>query len=249
MTGAVRPAATVVLLRDTADGLETFLMRRVASMAFAPNMHVFPGGRVDQVDATERVTFTTDDVAGLAARGSTDEPGIRALYSCAVRETAEEAGIVIAERDAAGRLVIDPAALPMVDHWVTPETESRRYDVRFFAVAVADGRARLTTTEADEAGWIGPAAALAAFAAGRMAMLPPTESVLERLATFTSAAEFLTHAVGQPVVPLLPRRLVDGQGRSRWALVHDRTGEVVLDHVRMPHTRETDGLPASGGQS
>jgi len=245
VTGDVRPAATVVLLRDTDAGLETFIMRRVASMAFAPNMHVFPGGRVDDLDVRERVHFTTTDVAGLAARGSSDEEGIRALYSCAVRETAEEADIDIAERDAEGRLVIDPTLLPIVDHWVTPETESRRYDVRFFAAAVADGRARLVTTEADQAGWITPAEALAQFAAGGMAMLPPTEAVLERLRAFATAAEFLSDAVQRPVVPLLPRQLVDDEGRSRWTLVHDRTGEVLVDRIRMPHTRETDGRPAT----
>ncbi len=245
MTGTVRPAATVVLLRDTDAGPETFIMRRVASMAFAPNMHVFPGGRVDEVDMRERVRFTTTDVVALAERGSTDEAGIRALYSCAVRETAEEADIVVADRDREGRLVIDPDVLPLIDHWVTPETESRRYDVRFFAVTVSEGQARLTTTEADRAGWIRPAEALAQFAAGRMAMLPPTEAVLARLAGFTSAADFLADARGRAVVPLLPRLMDDDAGHSRWALVHERTGEVLVDRIRMPHTRETDGRPAT----
>ena len=245
MTGTVRPAATVVLLRDSEAGLETFLMRRVASMAFAPNMHVFPGGRVDEVDARERVRFVAADAAALAVRGSADAAGIRALYACAVRETEEEAGIAIAERDAEGWLSIDPRLLPIIDHWVTPENEPRRYDVRFFAAVVSDGQASLTTTEADEAAWITPAAALAAFAAGRMAMLPPTESVLERLAAFTSAREFLTDARERAVVPLLPRQLVDDQGRLRWALVHDRTGDVLVDRIRMPHTRETDGRPST----
>jgi len=243
VSDTVRPAATVVLLRDTDAGIETFIMRRVASMAFAPNMHVFPGGRVDEVDVRERVHFIHSDAATLAARGSADEAGISALYSCAVRETAEEAGIVIAKRDLEGRLSIDPRALPIVDHWVTPETEAHRYDVRFFAAAVADGQASLTTTEADQAGWISPAEALAQFAAGRMAMLPPTESVLLRLTSFSSAGDFLSDARERVVVPLLPRQLADDDGRLRWALVHDRTGDVLVDRIRMPHTRETDGRP------
>ena len=46
MRGVVepRPAATVVLLRPSADGFEVFLQRRVASMAFAAGATVFPGG-------------------------------------------------------------------------------------------------------------------------------------------------------------------------------------------------------------
>ena len=241
MSTTVRDAATVVLLRDTADGIETFLMRRTTTMAFAPRMHVFPGGRVDRVDYEERVRFATGDVRALAERGSTDAAGIAALYSCAVRETAEEAGIDIATRDDEDRLLVDPDRLPIIDHWVTPEVESHRYDVRFFATVVA--QARLTTTEADTAAWVRPADAVAEFEAGRMAMLPPTETVLRRLAGFARAADALADARTRAVVPLLPRRLVDAQGGDRWVLVHDRTGEVLVDRVRMPHTRETDGRP------
>ena len=232
-----------MLLRDTRDGVETFVMRRASTMAFAPRMHVFPGGRVDAIDFAERVRFVSGDVSALAERGSTDVAGIAALYSCAVRETAEEAGIEIAGRDSEDRLLIDPSALPIIDHWVTPEVESHRYDVRFFAARIDDGHARLTTTEADDAVWIRPAVALAEFAAGRMAMLPPTESVLRHLTEFDRAADVLAAAAHRTVIPLLPRRLVEPDGSTRWVLVHDRTGEIVVDLARGPHTRETDGLP------
>ena len=119
--------------------------------------------------------------------------------------------------------------------------ESHRYDVRFFAAVVT--QARLTTTEADTAAWIDPATAVAEFEAGRMAMLPPTESVLRRLARFSRAEDVLADARTRPVAPLLPRRLIGDDGQARWVLVHDRTGEVLVDRIRMPHTRETDGAP------
>lgn len=45
-----RPAATVMLVRDGAPGIEVFLMRRTMSMAFAGGMTVFPGGGVDERD-------------------------------------------------------------------------------------------------------------------------------------------------------------------------------------------------------
>ena len=43
----VRPAATVMLLRDTGSGLEVFMLRRTANAAFAGGMYVFPGGKVE----------------------------------------------------------------------------------------------------------------------------------------------------------------------------------------------------------
>ena len=43
---ALRPAATVMLIRDVADGIEVFMLQRTHSAAFAGGMYVFPGGRV-----------------------------------------------------------------------------------------------------------------------------------------------------------------------------------------------------------
>lgn len=70
-----RDAATVVLLRDGVTGVEVFLQRRVGRMAFAAGMHVFPGGRVEEVDASTpwigdeaRQPFGIPDGAGVTAR-------------------------------------------------------------------------------------------------------------------------------------------------------------------------------------
>ena len=242
MSASVPSAATVVLLRDGMEGLETFLMRRVASMAFAPRMHVFPGGRLDALDFEVDVTITGADPEVLARRASADVDELHALYSCAIRETREETGIDLANVGCDESLIIEASALPIIDHWVTPEGESRRYDVRFFAAMVTGDDARLTTTEADEVLWARPTDALGAFAAGRMPMLPPTESVLRWLTGFASAADALMAGAERPVVPLLPRRRDDS---ASWVLVNDRTGEIIVDEVPAPHTREDDGRPRS----
>ncbi len=91
-----RPAATVVLLRDTEDGLEAYLLRRVATMAFAPGMHVFPGGTVDPRDADAAVLWAGPPPDAWEQRLSADATLVRSLTCAAVRETFEESGVVLA---------------------------------------------------------------------------------------------------------------------------------------------------------
>ncbi len=248
MASQPRDASTVVLLRDGSQGVETLMLRRALTMKFAPGMHVFPGGRVDEADYRRVVEFAGDDAERLATRASTDSPGIAALYSCAVRETIEEVDVDLAPVDEHGALVIQTALMPLIDHWVTPEVESWRYDVRFFAAAVPEGTdARLVTTEADRAAWLTPAAALEEFGAGRLPMLPPTEAVLRYLGEFATVADVLIGAAQRPVVPLLPRRLVEADGQARWVMVNARTDEILVADARAPHSSEVEGVLGLGG--
>lgn len=243
MSANVPSAATVVLVRDGMEGVETYLMRRVATMAFAPRMHVFPGGRLDDIDRAARVTIIGGDADDLARRASAEPDELHALYACAVRETLEEVGIELAATTCDGSVRIDVGDLPLVDHWVTPEVESRRYDVRFFAAMVIGDDARLTTTEADDGGWWRPADALAAHSRGDLPILAPTEAVLRWVGEHGTAADVLQQGAARRVVPRRPMRVPDEDGGTRWILVHDRTGEILRDPHAAPHTRESDGLP------
>ncbi len=103
--GAVRPAATVILLRPATGGgegaqaepgMEVLLMRRVPSMGFAPGAFVFPGGGVDARDADGDLPWTGPDPKSWAAKLGTDVPMARALVCAAVRETFEETGVLLA---------------------------------------------------------------------------------------------------------------------------------------------------------
>ena len=96
-----RDAATVVLLRDGADGPEIYLLRRHARMAFAPGQAVFPGGAVDPRDRDADVGWTGPDAASWAARFRCDVPTARGLVCAAVRETFEESGVLLAGPDEA----------------------------------------------------------------------------------------------------------------------------------------------------
>ncbi|HKB10432.1 MAG TPA: hypothetical protein VKD69_07255 [Vicinamibacterales bacterium] len=110
-----RPAATVVVLRDSPAGPEVFMVRRHEGTAFMGGAHVFPGGRVDPADH-EASDAWCDGIAGARAAAARLNPGASdgaangasadavAYHVAAARELFEEAGVLLA-RDAAGAFV------------------------------------------------------------------------------------------------------------------------------------------------
>lgn len=97
---APRTAATVMLVRDGATGVEVFMLRRVASMAFAPSVWVFPGGGVDPRDDAADLPWAGPSPAEWAERFGCDEGLSRSLVAAAVREVFEECGVLLAGPDA-----------------------------------------------------------------------------------------------------------------------------------------------------
>ena len=254
----VRDASTVVLLRD-ATGLETFLMRRASTMAFAAGMSVFPGGRIDASDADIDLSWAEGSLD--PARMTATSQQARGLIVGAVREVFEETGVLLAidergrppeedadwEADRAAvaesspalaevlarrRLRLDPGLLPLWTHWVTPEIESKRYDVRFFVAAVPPGqRVRDVSGEADHVRWVSPGMALHDYSRGELPMLPPTVATLADLAALPDVAAVLASAAERDVRPLMPRPRREPDGAIAWDVVDVRDGSVV---VRLP---------------
>ena len=113
--GPVDPiaAATVVLLRDGPNGLEVLLTHRPSTMAFAPDMHVFPGGRVDEADTDPRLTTRSVRSASEAASalgGDLPPEAALAAFVAAIRESFEETGVLLADRGDDAQ-ALDPRAL------------------------------------------------------------------------------------------------------------------------------------------
>ena len=97
---AARPAATVVLVREGADGPEVLLLRRNRATGFVPGAWVFPGGRVDAADGEDALVERWDGLTreGAAVRlglgeGEGEGPPAIAYYGAAVREAVEETGL------------------------------------------------------------------------------------------------------------------------------------------------------------
>ncbi len=178
----IRPAATVVLLRDGADGLEVWLQQRAATLAFAAGMYAFPGGRVDDDEDASAVTF--DVSAEAAVWGDRDLDVVRVHLAAATRETWEESGVHL-----------DPKSLVPWARWVTPPGDTRRFDARFYlAQCPIDQSPRPLTGEVASGQWFVIRAAVDAFAAGDLPMWPPTISTLTSLTTFDDVASALAAA-------------------------------------------------------
>jgi 8-oxo-dGTP pyrophosphatase MutT (NUDIX family) len=101
----IKPAATVMLIRDTdaGDGIEVFMLRRTLQAAFASGMYVFPGGRLDAVDAGPEVEALCDHLTDARASEllQIDHGGL-AYWVAAIRECFEEAGVLLARSALSG---------------------------------------------------------------------------------------------------------------------------------------------------
>jgi 8-oxo-dGTP pyrophosphatase MutT (NUDIX family) len=96
-----RPAATVVLVRDGARGLEVLLLKRHHAMAFLAGAHVFPGGRVEASDRDMPAEQLSGRDRAAAQLPELDPDEAVAWHVAAIRELFEEAGLLLA-RDTRG---------------------------------------------------------------------------------------------------------------------------------------------------
>jgi len=175
-----RLAATVILLRGGGRGLEVLLAQRNPQARFMGGAWVFPGGAVSEGDGE----------------------GDAALRAAAVRELAEEAGIVLA----------DLRELVAFSRWITPAEVKIRYDTWFFLAPVPEGaEPAIDGEEVVDARWYTPAAALAAGADDQILLVFPTIKHLEQLSAFSSANALLQYASSRAVIPVQPRVLGTGE--------------------------------------
>lgn len=120
---AVRPrhAASLILLRQGAGGPSVLMGRRPARSRFAPDVFVFPGGRVDAADFDQPVASPLKP--DCVRRAGADPRLAAALASAALRETREETGLVLPP---------DHGALTLAARAITPTNSPVRFHARFF---------------------------------------------------------------------------------------------------------------------
>lgn len=144
----LHPAATVVVVRDGADGLETLMLRRNGRGPFG-GMWVFPGGRVDPSDLD----------------GAAPDDELDAGRRAAVREAHEEAAVLL-----------DAASLLPLSHWRPPTSVPRGFATWFFvgAATALDVEVAVDGAEIHEHAWLTAREVLHRRAAGAMVLAPPT---------------------------------------------------------------------------
>lgn len=225
---APRDAATVVLLRDAPAGMEIYLVKRSRTVDFMAGAHVFPGGRLDKADsAASACSLLSSEASTLRERLGEDlaPPHAAGLFVAAIRETFEEAGLLLGSLGAgwdmgeARRAVasgaqfttlvdrLDAAALVPWVRWVTPAISPKRFDARFFLARAPEGQEpKVDGYEATEGLWITPRDALASWEAGSIQFAPATAKSMDALLDYRTVDEALAAAgkrrppIAQPVV-------------------------------------------------
>ena len=201
-----RPAATVLLLRDSPHGIEVLMTRRSLTASFAPGAYVFPGGGIDALDAASHAH---------ALRRATQSDLHLTQAIAAIRESFEELGILLAYRadqsiataqdiallDRSQPFAAQCAALGMklaaeqvyvLAHWITDRDLPKRFDVPFLVARMPEGQTPVADeSEQFEPVWVRPDEALKRHEAGDFFIVFPTIRTLQRLTPFANVQAVL----------------------------------------------------------
>ena len=166
-----RPASTVVLLRDTDNGMETLMLKRNKALMFAGGLWVFPGGALEEAD----IEAADGDIS-------------KAARIAAAREAEEECG-----------LRPDTKNMVHLSHWTTPIAEPKRFETWIYAAPLAeDADVAIDGSEIHDFAWILVKDAVAQHEAGDFGMLPPTYITLLSLLRYATTPEM---TAGESEIP------------------------------------------------
>ena len=232
-TEPVKPrlSATVMIIRDTPQGIEVFMVVRHHKIEFAAGAIVFPGGSLDATDRDPRLPAVSDGAEGL------DEATL-ALRVAAAREAFEECGVLYARDSTGGDIIsgdlahelgpkyrarLEADEIGMADvaeaeglrlaldqltpfaHWITPEHMPKRFDTHFFlAPAPGDHALVHDGSEHVDSVWIRPADAIAQADEGKLTMIFATKLNLERLGRSQTVVEAIERAASDTIVTVMP---------------------------------------------
>ena len=235
----VRDAATVLPIRAAEGGFEVFCVKRKRG-GFMGGAVVFPGGKLDpeDLDPAWIALSTSPDPRGLGFAAG--EGLLRGLSVAACREALEEATLLPVRGGTVGHaellswrarvasgetslpallagkgLELDLAALHPLARWITPTSEPRRFDTRFF-LWVCDGEVtgEHDGQEVTDSFWATPSRLLQRFEEGAIQLAPPTQRTLEVLATASDPARAVALAATSCLDPICPKLVPSPVGNA-----------------------------------
>jgi glyoxylase-like metal-dependent hydrolase (beta-lactamase superfamily II)/8-oxo-dGTP pyrophosphatase MutT (NUDIX family) len=239
---APRPAATLVVVRDGAHGMEVLLLLRAERGDHNSGAWVFPGGLVDAADREAHAVCHGSDDAAASRHLGVDAGGLD-FHIAAIRECFEECGLLFAvdERGAVPdaqaiaalhdwrarlhrgevalsefaqrhRLRLDAGRLAYLSHWLTPLGRAKRFDARFFIAEAPSGQ--VACHDGSEMTDHRWLRPADAMAQGEaLKLMGPTRATLQQLAGFADAQAALAWARSVREVPrIFPRIGVDADG-------------------------------------
>ena len=227
-----RPAATVVMLRDAPAGMEVFLLKRHRLSDVLGGAYVFPGGKVDPLDAeldaqahldqshaelrlclneVEVATVTATSLYVAALREVFEESGVLFAHGATLEKTSQAGVLLRAGHGFAAMLAqlgvrLQTRSVLPWSRWITPKTPTvtnKRFDTRFFVSEIPLGQiARHDDHEATESIWLTPRDALQRYWQREIELAPPQIMSLAHLSHYRRVRDVL-HAARQRRPPVI----------------------------------------------
>lgn len=214
---APREAATLLLMRDGPRGPEVLMTRRSLTASFAPGAYVFPGGVVDEADASAAARAVT-------ASRIDQSPQVLRFVAAAVREAFEELGVLLArpsradvnvvatsqtlsrdddggfyDRVSSAGIVLALDEVYWLSRWITDRDLPKRFDAHFFVARMPEGQHPVADEgEQFEPTWVVPAEALERHERGEFSIIFPTIRTLRALTRHASVDSVIAHCNENP---------------------------------------------------
>ena len=212
-------ASTVILIREHNGELQVYLLKRSIRSDFFPETYVFPGGRVEGEDRAfglwkAHVDLDSEEISQRLGGSLTVEAALTYGVT-AIRETFEEAGVLLAYRNEhtheelerikdrrqgeelpngwLNNLVVSDGWMLAFSrlfrwaHWITPEGMPKRYETRFFLVFMHPGQeCEPDARETTHGIWVSPEKGLVKNLQGEIPLSPPTLVTLHELLQYAN---------------------------------------------------------------
>jgi 8-oxo-dGTP pyrophosphatase MutT (NUDIX family) len=218
MSDITIPAATILIVRDGASGLEVFMVKRHHQIDFVAGALVFPGGKVTTADSHDQLRNFTDGIDAI-------DVALHGLMAAAIREAFEESGILFARPNGQNKLVsgtrlselaryrqlLESQEISLLEmlqreglrlafdrlahfaHWITPKNMPKRFDTHFFVAEAPVGQIGMHDgRESVDSVWIKPLEAIEDRK--RWNVIFPTKLNLMKLAKSQNVAAALSAA-------------------------------------------------------